>query len=57
MKEILQDEARYTCNEGYMLVGVQVSRCQASGRWGGNVNIIFTSRLGLNVLLTFQSSL
>jgi len=30
-----QDEARYSCNEGFMLVGVEKAYCSASGRWSG----------------------
>ena len=31
----LKDTARYGCNEGYLLVGIETSSCQASGRWSG----------------------
>ena len=30
-----QDEASYSCHEGFTLVGVSTLTCQASGRWSG----------------------
>ena len=31
------DVARYSCDEGYMLVGLNETTCQADGRWNGSV--------------------
>ena len=31
----LQDQATYTCDEGFTIVGVATVTCQASGRWSG----------------------
>ena len=34
--DVSQDEAVYSCHEGYQLVGVEKTYCQASGRWSGD---------------------
>ena len=35
--DVSQDEAVYSCHEGYQLVGVEKTYCQASGRWSGDL--------------------
>ena len=34
---LFKDEARYSCDEGFTLVGVGLVTCQASGRWSGEI--------------------
>ena len=36
-----KDEARYSCDEGFTLVGVGLVTCQASGRWSGEIILNF----------------
>ena len=31
------DVARYSCDEGYMLIGLEERTCQADGVWNGSV--------------------
>ena len=31
------DVARYSCNQGYMLIGLEERTCQADGVWNGSV--------------------
>ena len=31
------DVARYSCDEGYMLIGLNETTCQADGQWNGSV--------------------
>ena len=31
------DVARYSCDEGYTLIGQNETTCQADGRWNGSV--------------------
>ena len=31
------DAARYSCDEGYMLIGLNETTCQADGQWNGSV--------------------
>ena len=31
------DVARYSCDEGYMLIGLEETTCQADGFWNGSV--------------------
>ena len=31
------DVARYSCDEGYMLIGLEERTCQADGQWNGSV--------------------
>ena len=31
------DVASYSCDEGYMLIGLNETTCQADGRWNGSV--------------------
>ena len=31
------DVARYSCDEGYLLIGLNETTCQADGQWNGSV--------------------